>query len=195
MILSLASVATAVYLGIYWDSFNACAEPIHFWLVGSCIGAIAFEVCFLLYIKAFRVKRGCADFISKFVPFFLGPVIAAWGGFGAYWFGRITENDDYCLSNKVVEAFIVLWLILCLIMIPVSLILLGVGLKDLFTQLQRRARQQQITKAGGELLLDHDALYDEWSTRSKDMGFAIPELEDIPEHELTAQDLQEKDIW
>ncbi|CDI83860.1 zinc finger (C3HC4 RING finger) protein, putative [Eimeria acervulina] len=93
---------------VEWDAFAACAQPVHYWLLGSYGALIAFRLShylgqylsedgedFMLYRQ-----RGPPFWVNVLILGILFPCFFGWTVVGTFWFLEVQEETPFCVRKK-----------------------------------------------------------------------------------------------
>lgn len=147
-----------------WESFSGCKQPIHMWLLASCICAIVFRACAVLLgscsasssspssapsdgriiggslgelLLDLRTKGSMSRALATFTWTLAVPFFILWTFLGTSWLWQVMRQTPECLGSTYCW-FSIVWLLLCYYWIFVH-----VALSLWACRLRRRVRRTE----------------------------------------------------
>jgi len=138
-VLFLSLLYSSVDLQLEWETFSACARPVHYWLLVSYACVLGLRLAQIIgtrstealpgggaaahFLLQLRHKSATSRLLSRLVWLAAVPFFSCWTVLGTSWLWAARAETPQCMPTAAHYWFAVFWLALCYIWISIHVVI------------------------------------------------------------------------
>ncbi|CAK0827278.1 unnamed protein product [Prorocentrum cordatum] len=138
-VLFLSLLYSSVDLQLEWETFSACARPVHYWLLVSYACVLGLRLAQIIgtrstealpgggaaahFLLQLRHKSATSRLLSRLVWLAAVPFFSCWTVLGTSWLWAARAETPQCMPTATHYWFAVFWLALCYIWISIHVVI------------------------------------------------------------------------